>query len=286
MKTKGNTSQISTIIGISLVLFMLGMVGWIVLSANTLTKNAKENIRIDIFFKEKTKENEIRQIEKTLLTEKYIKSADYISKDEALQETKKIWGDDIEEGLFGYNPIWASLEIYIKSDWANLDSVQNIEAMLMAEYADAIQEISYNKNMFKHINENAKMLLYMVLVFSALLLLVAIALINNTIRLTIYAKRLLIKSMQLVGATERFIRKPFMLRALINGIIAGLLSMMLITGVMYYAINWWPDLKQITELKQIIILFAGVILLGIIISWTSTYFALRKYLRIKSDYLF
>lgn len=286
MKKNSNTSQLSTVIGISLVLFMLGMVGWLLLSAKTLTKNVKESIRIDIFFKDKTKESEIRQIEKTLLTENYIKKADYISKEEALEETKKIWGEDIEEGLFGYNPIWSSLEIYINEDWANLDSVQHIEAKLLANYADVIQEISYNKNMFKNINENAKMLLYMVLVFSALLLLVAIALINNTIRLSIYSKRLLIKSMQLVGATERFIRKPFMIRALINGIVAGLLSIMLIVAVMYYAINWWPDLKEIIELKLISVLFGGVVVLGIFISWVSTYFALRKYLRIKSDYLF
>jgi cell division transport system permease protein len=287
-------SYISTIIGISLVLFMLGLVGWSVLIAKKVTKKTRESIRIDVFFRENVRDADMLQLEKTLAAETYVRSSRFVSKEEALKITAEILEDaNLIDPLDNYNPINASVEIYLKEEYTTPDSVKKIADNLMAQYGNQnaaggnlINRVSYDEAMFMTINENSSLLVYIVIGFSMLLLVVAIALINNTIRLSIYSKRFLIRTMQLVGASESFIRRPFMLKALLQGLIAAVIAHGLILALLNYAGSWWSDLHEPQDLPMLLGLFGAITLLGVLISWISTYFALWKYLRIKSDYLY
>jgi cell division transport system permease protein len=281
-------SYISTVIGISLVLFMLGLVGWGVMVARKVTRVAKESIQIDVFFKDNSRDADMRMLEKTMAAEAYVKSVRYVSKEEALEVTKQILEDDsLLAPIDNYNEIKPSLEIFIKEDYANPDSVKKIEDNLMAKYQGSlIDEVSYNSAMFLTINNSLKYFAWIILALAALLLVIAIAMINNTIRLAVYSKRMLIRSMQLVGATEGFIRRPFMLRAFLQGIVAALISLGMILLGLNYLLNWFPELAGVHDSMILFTVFGGVTLLGIFISWISTYFALRKYLRLKSDLLY
>jgi cell division transport system permease protein len=281
-------SYISTVIGISLVLFMLGLVGWGVMVARKVTRVAKESIQIDVFFKDNSRDADMRMLEKTMAAEAYVKSVRYVSKEEALEVTKQILEDDsLLAPIDNYNEIKPSLEIFIKEDYANPDSVKKIEDNLMAKYQGSlIDEVSYNSAMFLTINNSLKYFAWIILALAALLLVIAIAMINNTIRLAVYSKRMLIRSMQLVGATEGFIRRPFMLRAFLQGIVAALISLGMILLGLNYLLNWFPALAGVHDSMILFTVFGGVTLLGIFISWISTYFALRKYLRLKSDLLY
>lgn len=281
-------SYISTVIGISLVLFMLGLVGWGVMVARKVTRVAKESIQIDVFFKDNSRDADMRMLEKTMAAEAYVKSVRYVSKEEALEVTKQILEDDsLLAPIDNYNEIKPSLEIFIKEDYANPDSVKKIEDNLMAKYQGSlIDEVSYNSAMFLTINNSLKYFAWIILALAALLLVIAIAMINNTIRLAVYSKRMLIRSMQLVGATEGFIRRPFMWRAFLQGIVAALISLGMILLGLNYLLNWFPELAGVHDSMILFTVFGGVTLLGIFISWISTYFALRKYLRLKSDLLY
>ncbi len=286
-RRSARTSYLSTVIGISLVLFMLGLTGWVVMISKKATRLAKESIRVDVFFKENVRDADMRQLEKTLASEYFVKSARFISKEDALELTREILGDEnLTEPIDNYNPILPSVEVYIREDYARLDSVQKIEENLIAAHGGIIQEVSYDRGMFLTINQKAGQIIYIILGLAALLLVVAIALINNTIRLAVYSRRLLIRSMQLVGATERFIRRPFLARAFLQGIVAAVISLGLILLILNYAVSWLPELVEVQDLPLLLILFGGVTLLGILISWISTYFALRKYLRMRSDLLY
>jgi cell division transport system permease protein len=230
----------------------------------------------------------MRMLEKTMAAEAYVKSVRYVSKEEALEVTKQILEDDsLLAPIDNYNEIKPSLEIFIKEDYANPDSVKKIEDNLMAKYQGSlIDEVSYNSAMFLTINNSLKYFAWIILALAALLLVIAIAMINNTIRLAVYSKRMLIRSMQLVGATEGFIRRPFMLRAFLQGIVAALISLGMILLGLNYLLNWFPELAGVHDSMILFTVFGGVTLLGIFISWISTYFALRKYLRLKSDLLY
>jgi cell division transport system permease protein len=184
-----------------------------------------------------------------------------------------------------YKELQPTIEIYLHEDYAHLDSLVQIEEELKADYG-SINEFYYNKEMLEDINTNSNFLIYIILGIAVLLLIVAIALINNTIRLAIYSKRLNIRSMQLVGATENFIRRPFIWNAFLQGIIAAMLALGLLMGLNLYLEEQIEGLHEIQDLKIIVILFGMVTALGILISWISTYFALRKYLRLKSEYLY
>ena len=286
-------SYISTIIGISLVLFMLGLVGWSVLIAKKVSKKTKESIRIDVFFRENVRDADMLQLEKTLAAEPFVRSSRFVSKEEALEITAKILEDEnLTDPLDNYNPLNPSIEIYLKEEYTVPDSVQKIADQLMVRYGNQnsaggnlINKVSYDESMFLSINENSSLLLYIVLGFSALLLVVAIALINNTIRLSIYSKRFLIRTMQLVGASEGFIRRPFMWKALLQGVVAAFIAHGLILLILNYAGSWWSDLHEPQDLPMLLGLFGAITVLGILISWISTYFAIWKYLRIKSEHL-
>ncbi|HXK81562.1 MAG TPA: permease-like cell division protein FtsX [Bacteroidales bacterium] len=293
MKTKGNKSAIksklrgaylTSVISISLVLLLLGIVGLLMLNAQVLSNYVKENICFSLFLRDNIKEADIRKFQKTLDTYDFIKSTEYISKEKAAEELKKDLGEDFTEFL-GYNPLPESIDIYLIADYANPDSLVNIENRLLG-FTDYVKEISYQKNLIHEINENIRNISIFLLIFSALLLLISFALINNTIRLMIYSKRFIIRTMQLVGATRRFIRTPFIKSGLIQGIISAIIAIGILTLIIYSADKQLHDIISLLDYKIVGILFLIVLSLGIIISLISTFFAVNKYLRIKNTNLY
>ena len=277
------SSYFTTIISISLVLFMLGILGLIILNAQQISNHVKENIGFSIILKDGIKEVEIAQIQKTLDAENFVKSAHFIHPDSAAAELQQELGEDFISFL-GYNPLLPSIDVKLNADYANNDSLAIIEANLTGN--PKIKEVFYQKDLVSLINENVKKISFYLLGFSALLLIIAMALINNTIRLSIYSKRFLIKTMQLVGAKATFIQKPFVLKGIGNGIAASILAIGLIVLFLYYLQKQMPEIIDFKNIELYGALFLIVIILGILISWISTMLAVRKYLRMDAGNLY
>lgn len=277
------SSYITTIISISLVLFMLGILGLIILNAQQISNHVKENIGFSIILKDGIKDVEIAQIQKSLDAENFVKSTHFIHADSAAAELQRELGEDFI-GFLGYNPLLPSIDVKLNADYANTDSLSVIEANLTEN--PKIKEVFYQKDLVSLINENVKKISFYLLAFSALLLTIAMALINNTIRLSIYSKRFLIKTMQLVGAKSSFIQKPFVLKGIGNGIVAAILSIGLIVLFLYYLQQQMPEIIDFKNIELYGALFLIVIILGILISWISTMLAVRKYLRMEAGNLY
>ena len=280
---KLKSSYISTIISISLVLFMLGLLGILVLKARRLSDYVKENIQLSVMLKDNAKEAEVDHFQKILDKSRYVKTTEYISKEEAAKRLTNDLGEDFVKFL-GYNPLLASIDIYLHADYANPDSLKWIETEINTN--QFVREIYYQKSLVNVINENMKTISLVILIISGVLSLIAIALINNTIRLALYSQRFLIKTMQLVGATQGFIRKPFMLRSMMHGIYGSITAIAVLTLLLYFSQRQFPELFQGQDLRLFGSLFGTIIIIGIFISLVSTYFAMRKYLRQKLEDLY
>lgn len=278
-------SYITSVVSISLVLFALGLFGIIILNAQRLSEMIRENIGFEIIIREGVKEATIVQLQKTLDANPNIKSTQYISREEATQRLIGDLGEDFIQWLGeGENPLLPTIEVRFKADWANPDSLEIIEKHLLKN--KDIKEVYYQKSLVHLVNDNIRRISVILLLFSSLLLLIAIALINNTIRLSVYSKRFIIRSMQLVGATENFIRKPFIIAGLIQGFLGSLLALVLLGGVLYVSIENIPELMLLQDIHATLLLFGSVSLTGMLLTAVSTYFALNKYLRIRTDKLF
>jgi cell division transport system permease protein len=277
------SSFITTIVSMTLVLFMAGLLGLIVLHSKRLSDFVKENIGFSVIINENVKEAEVIQLKKTLDAATYVKSTEYITKEKAASDFTKELGEDFIKFL-GYNPLLPSIDVRLKAEYANNASMEKIEKELLKN--KNIKEVYYQKSLVDLVNQNVKRISFFILGFSLLLLIIAIALINNTIRLSVYSKRFLIRSMQLVGATQRFIRKPFIIRGISNGIVSAGVALAMLAMVIYFLNKQLPDLMSLQDIDMYLILAGFVILLGFILSFISTYFAVRKYLRIKTDNLY
>lgn len=280
-KTRG--SSISTIVGISLVLFMLGTLSFVLLNAKKLSDHVKNSFVVQVFLKDNANDAETRKLQKTLEAEDFVSDTRYITKEEAVEIMKKDIGEDFVEFL-GYNPLQASIDIHLVPEYAHPDSLVWIEKMLYAN--PRVKEVVYQPDLIEMVNKNIRLISMVVLGFSALLLIIAIALINNTIRLAVFSKRFLIRSMQLVGATRGFIMRPFIWQGVIQGLWAALIALLLIGGVLYYAQIEIPELMSIQDVRSLARLFGFVVLLGILISVISTIFAVNKYLNTDLDKLY
>lgn len=282
-KRRLRTSYASTIVSLSLVLYMLGLLGLIVLHAKKLSDYVKENIGFSIMLEDKAKEADVNMLQKKLDAAYYVRSTEYINKEKAAKDLQEDLGEDFVNFL-GFNPLLSSIDVHLKADYANNDSLLIIEKQLMEN--SIVKEVFYQKSLVHLVNENVKRISFIILGFSTLLLIIAIALINNTIRLSVFSKRFLIKSMQLIGATQQFIRKPFVLNGILQGIIGAIIALILLSGTLYFAQLQVPELIEFQDINLFISLFAIVSVLGIIIAWISTHFAVRKYLKIKTDHLY
>jgi cell division transport system permease protein len=277
------SSQITSIISISLVLLLLGMVGLLVINGRNIRKQVMESIEFNVILKENVKEADIYQLQKILDSREFILSTEYITKEEAALETEQLLGEDFIRFL-GYNPLPPSIRVKLHQPWANPDSVMIIEQDL-AKY-NSIEEVYYKKSLLYAVNENIRQITMVILGFSILLTLISVTLINNTIRLSIYSKRFIINTMQLVGATRRFIRKPFLFKSAIGGFTGSLVALSLLLGLVYLLQEEFEGVISLKDYDLLAMLALGVIFIGIIINWISTFFAVNKYLNIKTDKLY
>ena len=277
------SSAVTSIISISLVLLLLGLVGLLLVNGRNIRKQVMESIGFNVILKENIKEADIYQLQKILDAREYILSTEYITKEEAALETEQMLGEDFIRFL-GYNPLPPSIRVRLHQPWTNPDSVMIIEQDLM-QY-DSIEEVYYKKSLLYAINENIRQISLIILGFSILLTLISVTLINNTIRLSIYSKRFIINTMQLVGATRGFIRRPFLYRGAASGFSASLISLVLLFSLVYLLQEEFEGVISLKDYDILAILALGVIIIGILINWISTFFAVNKYLNIKTDKLY
>ena len=277
------TSYLTTLISTTLVLFLLGLLGLIFLHASKVSDYVKENIGFSIMIKDGVREAGILELKKRLDLEPYVKSSEYIPKERAADQLQEELGEDFI-GFLGYNPLLHSIDLRLKASYTNVDSISRIEQKLLSR--PEVKEVFYQKSLIDLINKNLNKVSFVLLVFSAIMFFIAIVLINNTIRLAIYSKRFLIRSMQLVGATENFIRMPFLEKAIANGVLSSLLAIGMLVITLYFSIEQLPELMELESPFRLAILVVMILALGIGISWGSTYMSVRKYLRIKTDLLY
>ena len=277
------SSSITTVISVSLVLFLMGMIGIFLISGKRISDHVKENIGFHVYLKENAKDDEVERLHSFLQASSYVKSSKYVSKDSAVviykNEVKDVGQDFVQ--FIGYNPLPASIEVQLKANYANPDSIAWIKSQV-TEFS-CVKEFDYLQSIVNLVNKNVNNISIALLIFTSILMFIVIALINSTIRLAIYSKRFIIKTMQLVGATGGFIRKPFLMSGIKHGIIAGVIANLILGGIIYAALKKIPDLEQITDTGMMIYLFGIVLILGVFISGISTFFAVRRYLRLSSE---
>lgn len=277
------STAVSTVVGITLVLVMLGLLSLMLLNARKLSDYFRENVEVQVFMKDVATEGEIIALKKWIELQEYSLEAKYITREEAAKAWEAEVGEDFVDFL-GFNPIPSSIHMRLKADYASSDSLALIETELLRK--PFVREVEYQKEMIDNIDRNVRRLGSYLTVFSILLLIIAVALINNTIRLAIYSKRFIIRSMQLVGATRGFIQRPFIWQGISYGILAGMLAFALIMTVVYFFREAMPYLKDIQDVWLFVELFALVFALGILISWISTKLAVRKYIRLRREHLY
>lgn len=274
-------SRITAIISISLVLFLLGLVVLLSLFANNFSTYVKENLSFDIVLNDDMSAEQVKKLQNTLHAASYVKSVKFISKEDAASQLEKDLGQSPEE-LLGFNPLPAMLEVRLNSEYATTDSIAVIEKNVRNMSAN-IQEVQYRKDLIQMVNENMKRIGLIILGMAILLLIISYALINNTIRLMIYSKRFLIHTMKLVGATNGFITKPFVRSNILSGIIAAFIAIGLIIWLLYYIAKDVIDFTQLIDTNSLLIVFASVLVFGVLISVVATWMAVNKYLRMRVD---
>lgn len=276
-------SYITSIISIMLVLFMLGLLGMIILHAKKLSDYVRENISISLMLKDDVSDDLVQTYMKRLQKTSYVKQAEFISREQAAKELSNELGEDFVNFL-GYNPLPASIDLQLKAGYANNDSIARIEKLVLA--GNIVKEVVYQKSLIDQVNSNINKISMVIISFSLILLIISVILINNTIKLSIYAKRFLIRSMQLVGASENFIRLPFIKRSIFHGLIAAVVADLLLIGTLLLARQRIPEIIALQELNVFAFFFLGVIVIGVLLSAISTWFSVNKFLRIKIDTLY
>ena len=272
--------HLTSTISMSLVLFLIGLVCLLLFMSRDMSNYVKENINISIILDDGIGQQYEQRIEKYLLSSPFTKSVEYISKENALKDHVASLGEDPQDFL-GYNPLMASIELKLKAKYANNDSVKMIESKLKS--FENIYQIDYQKDMVSLVNDNVHKVSLILIVIAIILLMVSIALINNTIRLSLYSNRFLINTMKMVGATSGFIRRPYLISSMLNGLVAAVISIFLLAGVIYFVqYEFGISGMIIRPLTGIIVSFI-VIILGVILTAISSYFAVGKYLKMNTN---
>lgn len=282
-KRKLISSYISVVISIALVLFLLGCLGLLVINSKKVADHFKEQVVMTIYLNDSAKEVEVNQLKKSLAMAEYTKKANYVSKEEASEYMKVELGEDFMD-FMGYNPLNHSIDVYLNADFVTTEQLTEITESLSNKAF--IEEIRYDNDLVELMNDNVKKISFWVLVISGLFTLIAVLLINSSIRLAVYSKRFIIKTMQMVGATKSFIRTPFIWKSVQLGIIGAAVALIGMAIVLYYLDLSFPELELLRNTIMIISLFLGVFLLGIVITWISTFIATQRFLNLKTDQLY
>lgn len=260
---------------------MLGALGLLVINARKLSTHFKENIGLQIYLKDTASSAQTDGLIQEISNSKYCKNVNLINKEQAAEKLKIDLGEDFVAFL-GNNPLLNCIDVKLNADFANTDTLVKVEKNILQKHQSYVKEIVYQKDMINSLNKNTNAIAFFILIFSGALLVVAIALINNTIRLSIYSQRFLIRTMYLVGATRTFISKPFILKGVRQGIIAGIIAGALLGGFLMLSTRFIPDLLQLQDENILIILLCALILLGIIISAVSAMLSVLRYLSLKT----
>ena len=278
-------SYFMSMMSITLVLFLLGVFALLMMHAHKLSNHLKENIGFEVVMNSNVKEASILKLQKELDAMPAVKSTEYITKEEAIRRLSEDLGEDFLQWLGNEeNPLLPSIDVRFNADWANNDSLHVIKTQLLKN--KDVKEIYYQKSLVNLINQNVKRIGFALMIASLVLLIIAIALIRNTIRLSIYSKRFLVRSMQLVGATPAFIRKPFVRSGISQGFFGALLADVFLALLLYGLTQRLPELTLVQDYTIIICIFVGILVLGILLGALSTHSALRKYLNADVDRLY
>lgn len=281
---RSKPSYIYSIIGVAIVLLIMGVMGWLFLNFSQVGNTFKEDIRISVYLRTLNKDT-IAQIQQYIKSQPYAKDVQYVNKESA----KQIWNKDNNEDwskMLDFNPLPESIDFYAKAEYVNTDSLAKISSGIMALYGDQVSDPQYPQVLVSNLNERASKLGLIFIVVAIILCIIVIISIDNTIRLAMFSNRFLIKTMQMVGATRGFIAKPMDLRAVINGLISAAISIAILFTLIQWAENQFPQLKAIRNTELTIILFGGMILVGVGISVLSTHRSVIKYLKMKLDDLY
>ena len=273
-------SYFSVVLSITFVLFLLGVLGLFLINGKKIASHFKEQIAMSIYLKDNAKDIEITQLQKKIQLDSATKTINFITKEEAAKKYMKDIGEDFLEFL-GYNPLLNSIDINLNSNYVNISSLEKRKKEI--ESIDFVDEVVYDKPLVKLLDENIKKITLILLFITSIFVFVAVILINSSIRLSIYSKRFLIKTMQLVGATKSFVRKPFIWNHVRLGIISSIISLIALSIIIVQLDKYLPDLKILQEANELTFLFIGIISLGIGITALSTFFATQKYLNLKSN---
>jgi len=277
------SSYFSVVLSIALVLFLLGILGLLVINAKSVSDNFKEQVILTIYLEDSSKEVEIKQLEKSLAFSDYVKQTKFISKESAADFMKLEYGEDFLDDV-GYNPLKNSIEVNLKADFVTARRLDSITESTMKK--NFVEDIKYDKDLVSLMNSNVKRLSLWILIISGIFTGIAVLLINSSIRLAVNSKRFSIKTMQMVGATKKFIRRPFIWRSIRLGVIGSLLALIGMGAVVYYVDKSFPEFDLIQNQLFIGALFGSIFIVGILITWWSTFFATQRFLNLKTDQLY
>jgi cell division transport system permease protein len=277
------SSYFSVVLSIFLVLFLLGILGFFIINSKKLADDFREKIAMTVFFKNEANDSILKAFGQEMKTSKFSKTFVYVSKEQAAKEHTDIIGEDFVTFL-GENPLQNSYDIHLRADYVVRDSITKIESHLRKNAM--VSDIVYDKQLVNLVNDNIKKVSMWILIVSAFLTFIAVLLINSSLRLSIYSNRFIIKTMQMVGATKSFIRKPFVMRSIKLGMIGAGLAVLALIGLLVYLENSFPDLGILDDKLLIGLVLIAVFGLGILITWLSTYFATQRFLNLRTDDLY
>ncbi len=281
---RSKPNYIYSVIGVAIVLFIMGIMGWLFLNLHSIGDNFKEDIRISVYLRTSDK-NAIGKVQQYIASQPYAKNVEYVNKEKA----KDIWNKENNEEwakILDVNPLPESVDFFAKADYVNPDSLANISTTIENTFKTEVADIQYPKSLVTNLNERATKIGVIFLVMSIILCIIVIISIDNTIRLAMFSNRFLIKTMQMVGATRSFISKPLVIRALINGLTSAFISIVLLFGLIQWAGSQFPQIRTIQGAGNDLLLFGGIIIMGVGISVFSTYRSVLKYLKMKLDDLY
>ena len=277
------SSYFSVVISVFLVLFLLGTLGFFVINSKKISNDFKEQIPMSIYFRDQANDSLLNAFTRKLKTARYVKDFVFVPKDEAAKQHQEVIGEDFI-AFIGTNPLKNSFDLHLKADYVVADSLQFIEKELV-EFPE-VYELVYDKYMVELVNDNVAKITFWMLVVCGFFTVIAVLLINSSMRLAIYSNRFIIKTMQMVGATKSFIRRPFIWRSVRLGIIGSLLAVAAIFALLQYVDEQLPSLGIFDEPAQVALILGGVVLFGVVISWFSTFFATQRFLNLRTDDLY
>lgn len=277
------SSYFSVILSIFLVLFLLGALGLFVIHSEKISNSFKEDIPMSVYFKDEANDTILKAFETKLKGSAFVKDFVFVSKEDAAKNNKDIVGEDFLEFL-GMNPLPNSFDIHLKSEYVETAKIKQIESDIKTN--EMVSEVIYDKKLVELANENIKKISFWILVVSSVFALISMLLINSSLRLSVYSNRFIIKTMQMVGATKSFIRKPFIWRSIRLGLIGSGLAIIALIALTFYVDGMFPKLGIAKDYLSMFIILGGVLVVGIVITWISTYFATQRFLNLRTDDLY